>query len=99
MENYRWKYAAYLDLLSRYWFNYNNIYAQSEQFHTLISPYVIQGTGDKMYFGSSALFQYEHFENGWKGLAEYAKDRNSFILQELTKILQSPTTIMEDGYE
>ena len=99
VESYRWKYAAYLDLLSRYWFNYNNIYAQSEQFHTLISPYVIQGTGDKMYFGSSALFQYEHFENGWKGLAEYAKDRNSFILQELTKILQSPTTIMEDGYE
>jgi len=99
VERYRWKYAAYLDLLSRYWFNATNVYAEAERSHLQIAPYVVQSTGDKMYFGDSALFQYTDFENGWVPLAEFAQARNQFVLQELNKILQSPSAIIEDGHE
>jgi hypothetical protein len=89
VETYRWKYAAYLDLLVRNRFNYDSIYASTSRLHDLIAPYVTQSTGDKMYFGDSAMFSYESFETGWDGLANFAGERSRFILQQLAAMQQS----------
>ncbi len=57
VPRYRQKFAAYVDLLSRQWFNYENIYQQSANHHQLIAPYVSQSTGDKAFFGETAWFR------------------------------------------
>ena len=88
VERYRWKYAAYLDLLARNRFNYDIIYASTSGLHDMIAPYVTQGTGDKMYFGDTAMFPYESFAGGWDGLATFAGERSRFILEELASMQQ-----------
>lgn len=89
VEKYRWKYAAYLDLIVRNRLNYAAIYDQASRLHNLISPYVTQGTGDTMFFGDSALFPYESFATGWERLPEFAKERSNFIMQELAGLDRS----------
>lgn len=91
VEKYRWKYAAYLDLIVRHRLNESAIYEQASRLHNLIAPYVTQGTGDKMFFGDAALFPYESFATGWERLAEFARQRSSFIRQELAELDQTPT--------
>ncbi len=93
VERYRWKYAAYLDLIVRQRLAYSTVYGQSRQFHDLIAPYVIQGTGDKMFFGDTALFEYEGFETGWERLAEFARERSSFIQEELALFIHSSSNV------
>lgn len=89
VERYRWKYAAYLDLLVKNRFNYASVNASTSRLHQLIAPYVTQSTGDKMYFGDSAMFPYESFETEWEGLASFAGERSRFILQELALLHRS----------
>jgi PKD repeat protein len=86
VPRYRQKFAAYVDLLSRHWFNYENIYQQSAKHHQLIAPYVSQSTGDKAFFGETAWQNYNEFENGWRHLAEFARDRSQFIQENLTPV-------------
>jgi hypothetical protein len=86
VERYQRKFAAYLDLLTRHWFNYENIYQQASFYHEMIAPYVIQSTGDMAYFGETAWFDYTNFEEGWMWLAEFARDRSQFILNNLNEI-------------
>ncbi len=86
VERYRIQFAAYLDLLVRHWFNYQNIYQHASLYHQMIAPYVSQSTGDKAYFGSSAWFESASFEGDWIGLAQFANDRSQFILENLTDI-------------
>jgi hypothetical protein len=86
VERYRYKFAAYLDLLVRYWFNYDQINAQASFHHELIAPYVIQGSGDKMFFGDTPWANYSSFENDWRWLADFARDRSEFILANVTEI-------------
>ncbi len=82
---YRMKYAAYLDLLARNWFNYEQIYQQAAYYHELIAPHVLQGDGDKMFFGNSAQLPYEDFMQGWMNLPQFASQRNQFILSNLSQ--------------
>ena len=88
VPRYRQKFAAYLDLLARNWFNYENIYQQSAKHHNLISPYINQATGDKAFIGETAWFNFNEFENGWQGLAQFAGQRSQFILENLTPSLK-----------
>ncbi|MBN1317401.1 MAG: CotH kinase family protein [Anaerolineales bacterium] len=80
---YRTRYAGYLDLLARQWFTGQNVSALASQYYDLISPAVYQATGDKMIYGSSPMFPPEAFENSWQELADFAQQRNVFVLQEL----------------
>ncbi|MEK6222772.1 MAG: CotH kinase family protein, partial [Chloroflexota bacterium] len=84
VERYRQKYAAYLDLLARHWFNRENIYTQAQFFHNQIAPYVIQSTGDKVFFGDYRQFNYAEFEINWISLSEFAGQRSQFILNNLS---------------
>jgi spore coat protein H len=89
VDRFMRKFAAYLDLLARNWFNYQNIYTQAETYHNLIAPYITQSTGDKAYYGESAWFNYQSFENGWQALPEFAGERSRFILNNVTDIPQT----------
>jgi PKD repeat protein len=85
VERYRKRYAGYLDLLARHWFTYENISALSTTYHTLLTPYVVQATGDKMYFGDSAMFSIEAFNNTWTRFGEFAQQRTNYIFTTLAQ--------------
>ena len=83
VDRYRRRYAAYLDLLNREWFNGEHVGARARELHELIAPYVTQETGDKMFFGDTAMFSAEIFDDSWQWLVEFAEQRSSFILTTL----------------
>ena len=85
VERYRVRYAAYLDLLNREWFTYENVSTRVERFHEMIAPYVTQGTGDKMYFGDTAMYPIEAFNNTWKEFGNFARQRSNFVLTTLAQ--------------
>ena len=85
VERYRKRYAGYLDLLARQWFTYQNVATLSARYHHMIAPYMTQATGDKMYFGDTAMFPIEAFNNTWTSFAEFARQRNQFILATLAE--------------
>ena len=90
VDRYRTRYAGYLDLLARQWFTYEHVSALAAQYHAAIAPYVSQASGDKMYYGDTALFSAEAFDTGWIGLGEFARERNRFIVETLSA-LPDPT--------
>jgi spore coat protein H len=83
VERYRQRFAAYLDLLSREWFTYEQVYDRAKRLHDMIAPYVIQGAGDKMFFGDTAMFPIEEFEDSWTDLPRMAGERSEFIQTSL----------------
>jgi len=85
VERYRLKYAAYLDLLARNWFNGENITKEAQRYHNMIAPLISQCTGDKMYFGETTWFSRSDFEGSWMWFASFAEDRSEFILQTLSE--------------
>jgi hypothetical protein len=89
VERYRVRYAGYLDLLARQWFTEQNITALAARYHAMIAPYVVQSTGDKMYFGDTAMFSIEAFDNSWARFGDFARRRSEYIL----------TTLAEDGWK
>jgi spore coat protein CotH len=89
VQRYRDKYAAYLDLINRNWLTYENVFYLSQKYHNLIEPHIIQSTGDKMYFGSTAMFPFEQFDNSWTRFADFTKDRNSYLTQVLSEYLNT----------
>ena len=83
VERYRVRYAGYLDLLLRYWFTAERVSALSFRYYSLIAPLVTQGTGDKMFFGTSAMFPPEAFDDSWRWYGEYTRQRRAYILSVL----------------
>ena len=83
VEEYRLRYAAYLDLLIREKFNEEEIYRLAENYHQMIAPYIAQGEGDKMFFGETAWFTLQDFEQNWKALPELARQRSEYVLQQI----------------
>jgi hypothetical protein len=53
VDEYRSRYAAYVDLLLVYWFNSENVSASAQTYHNMIAPYVSQSTGTKPSTASS----------------------------------------------
>lgn len=86
VPRYRRAYAAYVDLLVRYWFNGEYVGAQAQAWHDLISPYVRQGTGDKMYYGPTAIFSIQDFDRDRIELVNLTRERAEFLLSALTQI-------------
>jgi len=79
VEKYRRQYSAYMDLLMKEFFNYENIYQLSRKYHDMIAPFVTQATGDKSYFGDTAWFPAEQFDSSWKDLAVRARERSNYV--------------------
>jgi hypothetical protein len=85
VERYRKRYAGYLDLLARQWLTYENISALSTDYHDLIAPFVTQASGDKMYFGASAMFSPQAFDTSWTEFGDLARQRSNFIITTLAQ--------------
>jgi spore coat protein CotH len=83
VERYRVRYAGYLDLLVRYWFTEENISALAYEYHSMIAPFVIQGDGDKMFFGDSTMASFDGFQDSWKRYPEFTGQRREYILSIL----------------
>jgi hypothetical protein len=79
VEQYRRQYAAYLDLLMRQFFNYENIYSRARYYHDMISPYLHQGSGDKMFYSETGWFQPEEFDIRWQEMADLVRERNQVV--------------------
>jgi spore coat protein H len=85
VEKYRHQFFAYLDLLIREFFNYEDIYIRAKEYHDIIEPYVSQGDGDKMYYGEGAWFTIEEFNSSWQDLADLAQRRADYIREILNE--------------
>jgi spore coat protein CotH len=83
VDRYKRQYLAYLDLLTRHIFNYETVYEKASTYHQLIAPYLSQGSGDRMFYGETALFTIEEFNNSWMDLAENTRDRYQYIQNAL----------------
>jgi spore coat protein H len=83
VRSYRLQYAAYFDLLVRYWFNAENIAAQVQQYHRLIAPYVTQSSGDKAFYGENPMFPPEAFDSSWQELITFASQREAYVQNTL----------------
>lgn len=85
VERYRVRYAGYLDLLMRYWFTDANISNLASEYHNMIAPFVTQDNGDKMYFGNTAMFPAEAFNDSWKQFVNFTRERRAYILSVLSQ--------------
>lgn len=86
VEAYKIQYAAYVDLLLRYWFNTENITDKAQAYHRMIAPYVSQSSGDKAFYGSQPMFPPEVFSNSWQELINFTRERNAFLMEELQQV-------------
>ena len=86
VQKYRQKYAAYVDLLLRYWFNTENITHKTQTYQRLIAPYISQATGDQAFYGDQPMFSPEAFANSWQELVDFTRQRNAFLTGELKQM-------------
>lgn len=86
VEQYRQDYAAYVDLMVRYWFNEDNVSALAEGWQAMIDPYLTKETGDKAFFGPTAMYTYEAFDLDRLQLVELTKERSEYLLLETAKL-------------
>ena len=85
VERYRVRYAGYLDLLVRNWFTEANILSLAHGYHEQIAPMLRQGDGDKMYFGNTAMFSIDAFDNSWEQFGDFTRRRRAYILAVLSR--------------
>ena len=86
----RWKstqdaYRAYIDLLSRYWFNPQNLSPMIQKYHNMIAPYVTQSTGDKAFYGEQSMFPPDAFQNSAQDLKNFVTQRSAYIQSALVQ--------------
>jgi len=79
IDDYKRDFAAYVDLLVRYWFNAENVSELADRYQALIRPYITKETGDKAFFGESALYQLEQFEAGARELIDLTRSRADYL--------------------
>lgn len=79
VERYRVRYAAYIDLLVRHWFNEAHITSVARGYYEMIAPYVTQATGDKMYYEEAPWFPAEAFFDSWRNLVNFTRQREQYI--------------------
>jgi hypothetical protein len=85
VDYYRGKYAAYLDLLLRVWFNSENVTDLVQTYHRMIAPYVSQASGDKAFYGDDFMFPPDDFDRSWESILEFVRQREIYarnVLQE-----------------
>ena len=79
VARYRQDYAAYVDLLTRYWFNDSYFPARAEAWQIMISPYLTKETGDKAYIGTNTLYTLEQFTNERMGIVALTSQRSQYL--------------------
>jgi spore coat protein H len=88
---YRRKYAAYLDLLMRVWFNRQNVSELVKTYHNMIAPYISQSGGDKAFYGEDAMFSPDDFDRSWETIPDFVANRSQFVRQLLQQQAAQPS--------
>lgn len=86
VDTYKMKYAAYVDLLLRNWFNAGNVSDKAQAYHRMIAPYVSQSSGDQAFYGEQPMFPPEAFNNSWYELVDFTRERNAFLTVQLQQV-------------
>lgn len=98
VERYRVQYAAYLDLLTRYYFNRSHVTERVRFFYQQISPKLSLSTGDKMYYAEDGWFVPADFDSSVQHLLTFTEERNQYIRQVLsTDEWREPTESQPQG--
>jgi hypothetical protein len=98
VERYRVQYAAYLDLLTRYYFNPDHMNERVRFIYQQISPLISYGTGDKMFYGEGGWFTPADFENSIQQILTFTQQRNQYIRQVLsTDEWRTPASTQTQG--
>jgi hypothetical protein len=82
-EDYRRDYAAYVDLLTRHWFNAENVGRLASQWQTLIRPHLMRNGGDRMYVGADAQFALHQFTTDGQALVDLTAARSEYLQEVL----------------
>jgi len=79
VERYRQDYAAYVDLLTRYWFSDTYFPTQAQAWQTMIFPYLTKETGDKAYIGTDTLYTLDQFTNDRLSIVSLTSQRSQYL--------------------
>jgi len=79
VEQYRQDYAAYVDLLTRHWFNREYFGTKAEAWQEMIDPYLTKETGDKMYFGQTAMYPFDRFSQNRQEIVTLTEQRSEYL--------------------
>ncbi len=96
IDKYRIAYAAYLDLLTRYFFTTENMSALIRKYHNQIAPYITKADGDKAFFGEEPMFDHEAFKNSADGLIHFVSERNAFVRKAVSEEIENILTNEEE---
>jgi hypothetical protein len=94
-EHYRSKYAAYIDLLLRTWFNSSNLTDLVQKYHNMLTPYISQSTGDKTFYGEDPMFPAGAFDNSWQAILQFVREREAFVRTALLEEASRATEVLE----
>lgn len=83
VEDYRRDYAAYVDLLTRHWFNAENVGRLAARWQALLRPHLEGGGGDRMFFGPEAQFTLDQFASDGQALVDLTGARSEYLRQVL----------------
>ncbi len=89
VPEYRLRYAAYLDLLMRHFFNPLAIGGRARTLQRLVAPHLVLGDGDKLY-SSPEEIDLEVFQNNWRELADLVGRRNAYLQERLLDYKEAP---------
>ncbi len=89
VPEYRLRYAAYLDLLMRHFFNAQFIGGRAKELQAMIAPLLNQGSGDKMYFNPQEINE-DEFKNSWRDIADLVERRSENLQSRLWDYQQAP---------
>ncbi len=90
VPEYRLRYAAYLDLLMRHFFNPQVIALKTMYYQSQIAPKLSQGEGDKMYTGEGAWFDLASFQSASQDLVTRVEQRDAFLKTAINNYLNVP---------
>ena len=90
VPEYRLRYAAYIDLLMRYFFNPQTIGQKSHEYEMMIAPLLAQGEGDKMFTAEEVWFDPGNFQGVSQRLTNQVLQRDIYLQAELSNYLNVP---------
>jgi len=89
VPEYRLRYAAYLDLLTRHFFNPQVVGGRAKDLQRLIAPHLVLGGGDKLYTSPEEI-DLDAFQDNWRDLADLVQRRNAYLKERLLDYQQAP---------
>lgn len=76
---YRQDYAAYVELLVRFWLDEPGFSERAAAWQAMLAPYLVQATGDKAYVGADAQMTVDGFRQDGSALVKLTQERCAYL--------------------